>query len=41
LGGTFGELTAHPIVRREADYLMSDEFHALLQALEIGGYALL
>jgi chitin disaccharide deacetylase len=35
------ELMTHPIVRAEEKYLMSAEFHALLQALEIGGYALL
>jgi predicted glycoside hydrolase/deacetylase ChbG (UPF0249 family) len=35
------ELMTHPIVRAEEKYLMSDEFHALLRTLEIGGYALL
>jgi hypothetical protein len=30
----------HPIVRLEAEYLMSDEFCELLELLEIGGYAL-
>ena len=34
------ELMTHPIVPREADYLMSDEFSELLQRLELGGYAL-
>lgn len=34
------ELMTHPIVDREADYLMGDEFHGMLQGLEIGGYAL-
>ena len=30
----------HPIVRVEAEFLMSDEFQAMLQRLEVGGYAL-
>jgi chitin disaccharide deacetylase len=34
------ELMTHPIVPREAEYLMSDEFSELLRHLEIGGYAL-
>jgi predicted glycoside hydrolase/deacetylase ChbG (UPF0249 family) len=34
------ELMTHPIVRMEADYLMSNQFEAMLQRLEIGGYAL-
>ncbi len=34
------ELMTHPIVPREADYLMGDEFSELLQRLEVGGYAL-
>jgi hypothetical protein len=34
------ELMTHPIVPREADYLMSDEFSELLQRLEVGSYAL-
>jgi predicted glycoside hydrolase/deacetylase ChbG (UPF0249 family) len=34
------ELMTHPIVPREADYLMSDEFSELLRRLEIGSYAL-
>jgi chitin disaccharide deacetylase len=34
------ELMTHPIVRVEAEFLMSDQFEALLQRLEIGGYAL-
>src|SRR6266480_361808 len=34
------ELMTHPIVRMESDYLMSNQFQAMLQRLEIGGYAL-
>src|SRR5438105_4034454 len=34
------ELMTHPVVQAEAEYLMSDEFQAMLQRLEIGGYAL-
>ena len=34
------ELMTHPVVRPETEYLMSDEFHSILQRLEIGGYAL-
>ena len=34
------ELMTHPIVRVEADYLMSDEFYGFLQQFEVGGYAL-
>ena len=34
------ELMTHPVVDREAEYLMSDEFRLMLQRLEIGGYAL-
>jgi predicted glycoside hydrolase/deacetylase ChbG (UPF0249 family) len=34
------ELMTHPVLRTEADYLMSDEFQAILQRLETGGYAL-
>jgi predicted glycoside hydrolase/deacetylase ChbG (UPF0249 family) len=34
------ELMTHPIVRAESEYLMSDEFQAMLQRLEVGGYAL-
>jgi predicted glycoside hydrolase/deacetylase ChbG (UPF0249 family) len=34
------ELMTHPVVQREAEYLMSDEFQETLQRLEIGGYAL-
>jgi chitin disaccharide deacetylase len=34
------ELMTHPIVNEEEKYLMSDEFRAILQRLEIGGYAL-
>lgn len=33
------ELMTHPIVPREADYLMSDEFEAMLQRLNVGDYA--
>jgi predicted glycoside hydrolase/deacetylase ChbG (UPF0249 family) len=34
------ELMTHPIVDRETKYLMSGEFHGMLQRLEVGGYAL-
>lgn len=34
------ELMTHPIVRMESEYLMSHEFYAMLQRLEVGGYAL-
>lgn len=34
------ELMTHPVLRTEADYLMSDEFQVILQRLETGGYAL-
>jgi predicted glycoside hydrolase/deacetylase ChbG (UPF0249 family) len=34
------ELMTHPIVRPEAEYLMSDVFQAMLRRLEVGGYAL-
>jgi predicted glycoside hydrolase/deacetylase ChbG (UPF0249 family) len=34
------ELMTHPIVRVEAEFLMSDEFQVMLQRLEVGGYAL-
>jgi predicted glycoside hydrolase/deacetylase ChbG (UPF0249 family) len=34
------ELMTHPIVNSEEEYLMSDEFRAILQHLEIGRYAL-
>ena len=34
------ELMTHPIVKREQEYLMSDEFQVILQRLEIGDYAL-
>jgi predicted glycoside hydrolase/deacetylase ChbG (UPF0249 family) len=34
------ELMTHPIVPREADCLMSDDFSELLQRLDMGGYAL-
>jgi chitin disaccharide deacetylase len=33
------ELMTHPIVRTEADYLLSDELEAMLQRLNIGDYA--
>jgi predicted glycoside hydrolase/deacetylase ChbG (UPF0249 family) len=34
------ELMTHPVVSGEEEYLMSDEFRAILQHLETGGYAL-
>ena len=34
------ELMTHPVLRTEANYLMSDELQVILQRLEIGGYAL-
>jgi chitin disaccharide deacetylase len=34
------ELMTHPIVNGEEEYLMSDEFRAILQNVEIRGYAL-
>jgi predicted glycoside hydrolase/deacetylase ChbG (UPF0249 family) len=34
------ELMTHPIDATESEYLMRDEFWAVLQRLEIGGYAL-
>jgi len=34
------ELMTHPIVPREADYLMSDDFSELLHRLKVGSYAL-
>jgi predicted glycoside hydrolase/deacetylase ChbG (UPF0249 family) len=34
------ELMTHPIAQAEAEYLMSETFHRILQRLEIGGYAL-
>jgi predicted glycoside hydrolase/deacetylase ChbG (UPF0249 family) len=34
------ELMTHPIVPMESDFLMGHEFHAMLQRLNIGGYAL-
>ena len=34
------ELMTHPVVDQEAEYLMSDEFQAMLQRVEAGGYAL-
>ena len=33
------ELMTHPVDKREAGYLMSDEFYATLQHLNIGSYA--
>ena len=39
-GSSNVELMTHPIVKKEEKYLMSDEFRAILQRLEIGGYAL-
>jgi chitin disaccharide deacetylase len=33
------ELMTHPIVRTEADYLLGDEFEAMLQHLNVGNYA--
>src|SRR5213080_669824 len=35
------ELMTHPIANGEEEYLMSDDFQAILQGLGIGGYALL
>jgi hypothetical protein len=35
------ELMAHPIVRAEADYLLSDRFSEMLRDLQVGGYALI
>jgi predicted glycoside hydrolase/deacetylase ChbG (UPF0249 family) len=32
------ELMTHPIVHREAEFLMSDEFGLVLQGLEVGSY---
>jgi chitin disaccharide deacetylase len=34
------ELMTHPIVRMESEYLMSDQFEAMLQRVEAGSYAL-
>ena len=34
------ELMTHPVDRAESEYLMSDEFGAMLQYLEVGSYAL-
>jgi predicted glycoside hydrolase/deacetylase ChbG (UPF0249 family) len=34
------ELMTHPAVGEEAEYLMSDKFSAMLERLEVGGYAL-
>jgi chitin disaccharide deacetylase len=39
-GSSNVELMIHPILNKEEKYLMSDEFRAILQRLEIGGYAL-
>ncbi len=35
------EIMTHPIANGEEEYLMSDDFQAILQGLGIGGYALL
>ena len=34
------EVMTHPILQIESDYLMSDQFQAILARLEIGSYAL-
>jgi predicted glycoside hydrolase/deacetylase ChbG (UPF0249 family) len=34
------ELMTHPVLRTEADYLMSDEYRLMLERLESGSYAL-
>ena len=34
------ELMTHPVVRGEREYLLSDEFHIILEHLEVGSYAL-
>jgi predicted glycoside hydrolase/deacetylase ChbG (UPF0249 family) len=34
------ELMTHPILQLESNYLMSDQFQAMLQRLNVGGYAL-
>jgi len=34
------ELMTHPIVRAEAEYLLSDEFSGMLRRFEVGSYAL-
>jgi len=34
------ELMTHPIISGEREYLMGERFEAMLQSLEIGGYAL-
>ena len=34
------ELMTHPVLQAEAEFLMSDEFQAILETVEIGGYAL-
>jgi predicted glycoside hydrolase/deacetylase ChbG (UPF0249 family) len=34
------ELMTHPILQLESEYLMSDEFQAILQRLDVGSYAL-
>jgi len=34
------ELMTHPIIRMESEYLMSDQFRAILERLEVGSYAL-
>ena len=34
------ELMTHPILQLESDYLMGDQFQAMLQRVNVGGYAL-
>jgi hypothetical protein len=34
------ELMTHPIYDLESEYLMSDQFQAMLQRVNVGGYAL-
>ena len=34
------ELMTHPIVRAEAEYLLSDEFSGMLRRFEVGSYTL-
>jgi hypothetical protein len=34
------ELMTHPIVRMESEYLMGNQFEAMLQRVEAGSYAL-
>ncbi len=35
------ELMTHPILELESEYLMSDQFQAMLQSLNVGSYALI